>query len=73
MKTMLTFLSLTGLCSIMDLYSVPRIETFFWYDFDTSFLSKLYAINHYPRAPGVPDNYAHIRQFMEDAQGNESI
>ena len=49
MKTMLTFLSLTGLCSIMDLYSVPRIETFFWYDFDTSFLSKLYAINHYPR------------------------
>jgi hypothetical protein len=29
MKTMLTFFSLTGLCSIMDLYSVPRIETFF--------------------------------------------
>ncbi len=29
MKTMFTFFSLTGLCSIMDLYSVPRIETFF--------------------------------------------
>jgi len=42
MKTMLTFFSLTGLCSIMDLYSVPRIDTFFvedlWYSIEFKFL-----------------------------------
>lgn len=43
------------------------ISSFFLYDFLYEFLSKLYTINHYPQglnpAPGVPDNYAHIRQF----------
>jgi hypothetical protein len=43
-------------------------SSFFWYIFDTCFLSKLYTINHYPQgwnpSLGVPENYAHIRQFI---------